>query len=332
MVNLEIQRTLFDNKFIPDDFSRTTTNLINLSKNPDHREKNIALFFSMINKKINDYLTGNSDSRRYSLKLFILRTTAWFHHKNQEFPICEMLEVQVEDTYNKKIIQGPIGLNFSSYLRDYDFQVLLPKIINNEVPESEKEKFGLLHGLLYKLQFKKYNPAGSLKHPAIMALSVSVNRAYEKLPSIHPFLGNAYLEKGGDSITSAYFNKMGLTPSFFMPKNAVAPLAIYHETNDLENRNEIELYALISVMETLQQIYRPEIYCSTEKSGDVISPSLQNKNFTPPPILYDRNERDNLLIANQATYVEQHFLQPFKNELDYLCNNFSTIYPEININ
>lgn len=329
MINLEIKRTHFDNKFIPDNFSRLTTNLINLSKNPYHRERNISLFFSMINKKINAYLTGNSDAKRYCIKLFILRTTAWFHNKNQEFPICEMLDVQVEDTYKKSIIHGPIGLNFSSYLRDYDFHVLLPKIINNETTASEKEKFGLLHGLLYKLQFKKYNPAGLLKHPAIMALSVSVNRAYEKLPSIHPFLGNAYLEKGGDSITSAYFSKMGLTPSFFMPKNATAPLAFYHEKDDLENRSEIELYALISVMETLQKIYKPEIYCSNEKAGDVITPSLQNKNFTPSPILYDRNERDNLLIANQATYVEQHFLQPFKNELEDLCNNFRTIYPEI---
>ena len=329
MVNLEIQRTLFDNKFIPDDFSRTTTNLINLSKNPDHREKNISLFFSMINKKINAYLTGNSDAERYCIKLFILRTSAWFHHKNEQFPICEMLEVQVEDTYKNTTIDGPIGFNFSSYLRDYDFHVVLPKIINNEATASEKEKFGLLHGLLYKLQFKKYNPAGLLKQPAIMALSVSVNRAYEKSQSIHPFLGNAYLEKGGDSITSGYFSKMGLTPSFFMAPNAAAPLAFYHEKDDLANRSEIELYALISVMETLQQIYRPEIYCSNEKAGDVISPSLLNKNFTPPPILYDRNERDNLLIANQAKYVEQHFLQPFKNELEDLCNNFSTIYPEM---
>jgi hypothetical protein len=328
MVNLEIQRTLFDNKFIPDDFSRTTTNLINLSKNPDHREKNISLFFSMINKKINEYLTGNSDAERYCIKLFILRTSAWFHHKNEQFPICEMLEVQVEDTYKNTTIDGPIGLNFSSYLRDYDFHVLLPKIINNEATAAEKEKFGLLHGLLYKLQFKKYNPAGLLMQPAIMALSVSVNRAYEKSQSIHPFLGNAYLEKGGDSITSGYISKMGLTPSFFRAPNAAAPLAFYHEKDDLENRSEIELYALISVMETLQQIYRPEIYCSNEKAGDVISPSLLNKNFTPPPILYDRNERDNLLIANQAKYVEQHFLQPFKNELEDLCNNFSTIYPE----
>ena len=329
MVNLEIQRTLFDNKFIPDDFSRTTTNLINLSKNPDHREKNISLFFSMINKKINAYLTGNSDAERYCIKLFILRTSAWFHHKNEQFPICEMLEVQVEDTYKNTTIDGPIGFNFSSYLRDYDFHVVLPKIINNEATAAEKEKFGLLHGLLYKLQFKKYNPSGLLKQPAIMALSVSVNRAYEKSQSIHPFLGNAYLEKGGDSITSGYISKMGLTPSFFRAPNAAAPLAFYHEKDDLENRSEIEPYALISVMETLQQIYRPEIYCSNEKAGDVISPSLLNKNFTPPPILYDRNERDNLLIANQAKYVEQHFLQPFKNELEDLCNNFSTIYPEM---
>lgn len=329
MINIEITRTPYDDKFIPDPFSRLTTNLINLSKHPHHREKNISLLFTLMNKKINAYLCGVDASDRYSIKLSILRTNAWFKNKVEQFPICEMLEVHVEDTVMKKIFQGPIGLNFSSYLRDYDFHVLLPKIINNEVPASEKENFGLLHALLYKLQFKKYNPAGLLKHPAIMALSVSVNREYEKSPSIHPYLGNAYLESRGRSITSAYFSKMGLTPSFFMPKNAVAPLAFYHEANDLENRSEIELYALISVMETLQEIYRPEIYSSNEKAGDLFKPSLQNKNFTPPQILYDRNERDKVLIENQATYVEQHFLQPFKNEITYLCNNFSKIYPEI---
>ena len=58
----------------------------------------------MINKKINAYLTGNSDAKRYCIKLFILRTTAWFHNKNQEFPICEMLDVEVEDTYMKRTI------------------------------------------------------------------------------------------------------------------------------------------------------------------------------------------------------------------------------------
>lgn len=332
MINFEVVKTQFDKNFIPDHFSRSTTNLINLSKNPKNREANISLFFSLINNQINTYLNGNSHSNRYQIHLSILRTNAWFKNKSNQFPVSEMLEIQVEDTLKKKNIPGPIGLNFSSYLRDFDFHANFPKIVNNTATSLEKSSFGQLHGILYKLQFKKYNPNGMFNQPAVIVISVSENKEYVRVDNPHPWLGDSYIEHGGPSITSSYFKKMGLIPSFFMPKHAVAPLAFFHEENNLTSRNEIELCSLIAVMETLQKIYRPEIYSSNSKASNQYTPSLQNKNFTPPLIQYDRDERNNTLIGAQSAYVEEQFIKPNNDDLEYLNQHYLNLYPKLSFN
>ena len=155
-----------------------------------------------------------------------------------------------------------------------------------------------------------------------MALSISTNRTYSFSTKTHPTLGKNYVENGGDSITASYFKKMGLQPSYYMPKTMAAPLAFYHQKNDLITKNEIQLYAIISVMDTIQRIYRPEIYCCNNTAGDLFKPSLNETDYTPPPIFYDRDERDNYLIKKQAEYVLSNFLLPYKTELDKLLQEY----------
>ena len=323
MLKFQLIRTRFDNNYIPNQNSRRTTNLVNLSRNPSTRKNNINALFAMINKRLNSYLLLPTDEERYEIQIDILTTLAWFEGFNVEkFPISEMLDVKIYDTHTKMTIQGPIGLNLSSYLRDYDFNVILPKIINKEATKEEEESFGLLHGIIYQMQYKDFSEIGIFDTKAIMAISVSSNRTYTRTNKTHPVLGLNYAENGESSYTAAYLKKMGLESSYYMASEMSAPLAFYHQKNDLENRAPLQLWALISVMDTIQKIYRPEIYGSNKTAGDIFNPSLHESDFTRPAIYYDRDERDDTLISQQAEFVTNNFLTPYKNVLQKLMNDY----------
>jgi len=120
---------------------------------------------------------------------------------------------------------------------------------------------------------------------------------------------------------------MGLDVTYYMSEGMVAPLAYYHRKNDLETRNKLHLALLISVMDTIQKIYRPEIYASKEVAGVTFTPNLNNTKYTKPQIYYDRNERDQILTAQQSMYVQNNFLKPYQKQLkkliqenNYLCD------------
>ena len=323
MLRFQLIRTGFDNNFIPNHNSRRTTNLVNLSRNPSTRMENINALFTMINKRLNSYLLLPQGEERYKIQIDILTTLAWFEGFDVEkFPISEMLEVKIYDTETKTTVQGPIGLNLSSYLRDYDFNVILPKIISKEATKEEEDNFGLLHGIIYQMQFKDFSEIGIFDTNAIMAISVSSNRTYTRTNKTHPILGSNYAENGENSFTAEYFKKMGLESSYYMASGMSSPLAFYHRKNDLENREPIQLWALISVMDTIQKIYRPEIYASNKTAGDIFKPSLNDSDFTRPTIYYDRDERDHTLISQQAEFVTNNFLTPYKNVIKKLISDY----------
>lgn len=323
MLKFQLNRTRFDNEFIPNHNSRRTTNLVNLSRNPATRKNNIDALFAMINKRLNTYLLLPKDEERYKIQIDILTTLAWFEGFDVEkFPISEMLDVKIYDTHTNNTIQGPIGLNLSSYLRDYDFNVILPKIIKKEATKEEEENFGLLHGIIYQMQYKDFSEIGIFDTKAVMAISVSSNRTYTRTNKTHPVLGLNYAENGEHSFTASYLKKMGLESSYYMPSNMSSPLAFYHQKNDLENRDPIQLWALISVMDTIQKIYRPEIYGSNKTAGDIFIPSLHESDFTRPSIYYDRDERNDTLISQQTEFVNNNFLTPYKKVLGKLIDEY----------
>jgi len=74
-------------------------------------------------------------------------------------------------------------------------------------------------------------------------------------------------------------------------------------------------------MDTIQKIYRPEIYASNKTAGDIFKPSLTQSDFSRPSIYYDREERDDTLISQQAEFVTNNFLKPYKHVLQKLIND-----------
>ena len=173
---------------------------------------------------------------------------------------------------------------------------------------------------MFQKQQKHFSEIGLLDSNPIIAISVSSNRTYSRTKKTHPVLGFNYAENGENSYTAKYFKKMGLESSYYMATGMSAPLAFYHTSNDLGNRDSIQLWALISVMDTIQKIYRPEIYATNKRAGDIFKPSLNESDFTRSTIYYDRDERDHTLISQQAEFVTKNFLFPYKSELQKLLN------------
>ena len=233
------------------------------------------------------------------------------------------------DTKTGELLDGPYGFNLSSYIRDYDFDVILPKIVNGKASQEEIQTFGLLHGILYQMQFKEFSDSGFLDFPTITAISISSNKTYQRTGKVHPFLGIEYYEVGDISATAAYFQKMGMEVTYYMSEGMVAPLAFYHRKNDLETRSKLHLSILISVMDTIQKIYRPEIYAANEPAGETFSPSLLNPNFTRTLINYNRVERNQTLISQQSKYVYENFLKPNRMQLDRLIEEYRNYSDEI---
>jgi hypothetical protein len=60
-------------------------------------------------------------------------------------------------------------------------------------------------------------------------------------------------------------------------------------------------------MDTFQRIYRPEIYNTIERAGEIFNPSLTNREYTKLALWYDRIERETLAL-NQALLAEQAFI------------------------
>jgi hypothetical protein len=63
------------------------------------------------------------------------------------------LDRNIENPYstaNQQRIEGMVGNNFSSYVRDYDFSVLLLEHNKHQPAFSTPDNFGELHGNLFK--------------------------------------------------------------------------------------------------------------------------------------------------------------------------------------
>jgi hypothetical protein len=160
-----------------------------------------------------------------------------------------------------------------------------------------------------------------INKPIIVAISVGNGKEYSRNNISHPILGNQYITKTDESITSKYFSKMGLSPNYYLPKVCHAPLAFYCKENILINQSDLSLAALIAIMNVFQQIYRPEIYCSTITAGPTYIPNLENENFYRPAFTYDREERDQVLSMNQAVFVKENFLDKYATAINDLVRD-----------
>lgn len=311
-----IKSSRFDEHYNPSENTRITTNFANLARGKN-RQENLRNTLVMIDNRFNTLAYwDNPKSDRYSVELDIISVAMNINvdSNSDTFPAIEILKTNIIDKKNNERFEGIVGNNFSSYVRDYDFSVLLPEHNKNKPEFSIPDNFGDLHGNIFKHFINSNEYKEHFKKPPVICLSVSSNDIYHRTGNQHPLLGIEY-QPGGSSLTEKYFNKMDLQVRYFMPKNSVAPLAFYFSGDLLSDYTNLELISTISTMETFQKIYRPEIYNANAAAGQCYQPNLNHQDHSLTKIVYDREERSQLAIE-QGKFTEEHFIKPYKDILE----------------
>ena len=318
-----LKSTCLDENYHPSNQTRLTTNFANLARG-DNRQQNLRRALNMVNNRFNALAhVDNPKADRYLVELEIMTVTMSIDDKNgiNDLPMIEVLKTNIFDRKTGQHIEGIAGNNFSSYVRDYDFSVLLIDYNKNKSSFCVPENFGDLHGKLYKCFVNSTTYKEYFKKSPIICLSVSSNKTYTRTEYQHPVLGFEYLQDQY-SLTDEYFSKMGLKVRFFMPPNSVAPMAFYHSGDLLADYTDLGLISSISTMETFQKIYRPEIYNANSVAGKIYQPSLKHEDYSLTRVVYDREERSRLAVE-QGKYAEEHFIKPYKSLLEQWSANFT---------
>lgn len=309
-----IKRVGFDKNYRPSDNTRITTNFANLARG-ERRQENLSNTLKMIDNRFNALAHwDNPNGDRYSVELEIISVDLDIEGNGQTFPAIEVLKTNIVDHKTGERIDGIVGNNFSSYVRDYDFSVLLLDHNKHQPKFSIPDNFGELHGKLFKYFVKSKAYKQHFKKPPVICLSVSDSKTYYRKENQHPVLGFEY-QPNEPSLTEQYFEKMGLQVRYFMPPNSVAPLAFYFFGDLLNDYTNLELISTISTMETFQKIYRPEIYNANAVAGQCYQPKLKNRDHSVTQIIYDREER-NQLANEQGKFAEKHFIKPYQTLLE----------------
>ncbi|GAA1412669.1 hypothetical protein AUR04nite_09780 [Glutamicibacter uratoxydans] len=315
-LTFSISSTEFTEDYTPSPDSRITTNFANLARG-ENRQENLRNALTMINRRFNSLAHwDNPDGERYELELEILSANVHFDGAQgaQDFPLLEVLNTSILDRQTGTRSAGIVGNNFSSYVRDYDFSVVLPNAADATGKPSLPEDFGDLHGRLFEHFLNSAAYRKRFEQLPVICISVSTSKTYRRNGNSHPVLGLEY-EQDDYSLTDAYFAKMGLRVCYFMPVGSVAPLAFYFRGDLLNDYTDLQLASIISTMETFQKIYRPEIYNANSPAPAVYQPSLSAQDFSRTRIDYDREERTRL-GASQGKYTEEHFITPNRELLD----------------
>ncbi|EWH09580.1 hypothetical protein DS2_12133 [Catenovulum agarivorans DS-2] len=316
-----IKRVCFDEHYQPSDNTRITTNFANLARGAS-RQQNLRNALRMINNRFNALASwDNPTADRYSVELEIIHVDIDVVGNGQTFPTIEVLKTNIVDHKTGKRTQGIVGNNFSSYVRDYDFSVVLMEHNKQQQQFSVPDNFGELHGKMFQSFIQSASYKENFSKPPVICLSVSDNKIYHRTENQHPVLGVEY-QPNESSLTELYFKKMGLQVRYFMPPNSVAPLAFYFLGDLLTDYTNLELIGTISTMETFQKIYRPEIYNANAVAGQCYQPNLNNQDHSLTQIVYDREERSRLAIE-QGKFAEEHFIKPYRRLLDSWSANYA---------
>lgn len=304
----------FNEHYQPADNTRLTTNFANLARG-ESRQQNLRNALTMIDNRFNALAQwDNPAADRYSVELDIISVDINIAGSQHSFPSIEVLKTNIIDRKTNERIEGIVGNNFSSYVRDYDFSVLLLEHNKQQTGFSIPANFGDLHGKLFQCFVNSAAYKQHFSKPPVICLSVSDNKIYQRTENLHPVLGVEYLPNE-TSLTEQYFKKMGLQVRYFMPANSVAPLAFYFVGDLLNDYTNLELISTISTMETFQKIYRPEIYNANAVAGKCYQPNLKNQDHSITQIVYDRQERSQLAVA-QGKFAEEHFIKPHRAILE----------------
>ncbi|HGH6015773.1 TPA: DUF1852 domain-containing protein [Vibrio mimicus] len=309
-----IKKTRLDENYHPSDNTRITTNFANLARG-EHRQQNLRGVLHMIDRRFNDLACwDNPTGDRYSVELEIISADIKMESTSDTIPSIEVLKTYIVDHKTDQRIEGIVGNNFSSYVRDYDFSVRLLDHNKGKSQFSVPEDFGLLHGSIFKSFVNSESYKQNFTKSPVICLSVSDSKVYNRTNNQHPILGVEY-EPSDLSLTEQYFQKMGLQARYFMPKNSVAPFAFYFFGDLLNDYTNLELISTISTMETFQKIYRPEIYFANTVAGERYQANLKSDTHSLTDIVYDREERTQLAIK-QGKYAEEVFIKPYQLVLE----------------
>ena len=315
-----LKRSCFDENYNPSENTRTTTNFANLARG-EKRQENLRNTLVMINNRFNALARwDNPNADRYAVELEIVSVDLNIGAE-KTFPAIEVLQTTIVDKKTNERIDGIVGNNFSSYVRDYDFSVLLLEHNKNQPHFTIPEKFGVLHGNIFRHFVNSPEYRENFKKAPVICLSVSSKDTYRRTGNQHPVLGIEYTPDG-ESLTEQYFAKMGLKVRYFMPENSVAPFAFFFTGDLLSDYTNLELIATISTMETFQKIYRPEIYNANSAAGLCYRPDLNQQDHSLTKIVYDREERSRLAIE-QGRFTEEYFIKPYKHVLEQWSDNYA---------
>ena len=320
-----IKRIRFDENYHPADSTRLTTNFANLARG-EHRQENLRKTLTMINNRFNALAHwDNPTADRYSVEVDIISVDMDVAGNGDAFPVIETLKTTIIDHKDNSRIDGMIGNSFSSYVRDYDFSVVLPVHFDKHPASQPPEDFGDLHGKLFQYLLNSEAYQANFTKKPVICLSVSTSKTYQRTTNQHPVLGVEY-KQDDYSLTDEYFHKMGLTVRYFMPTGSVAPLAFYFSGDLLSDYTDLELISAISTMETFQKIYRPEIYNANSTAGQVYQPSLKYQDYSLTQIVYDRAERSQMAVT-QGKFTEEQFIKPYQDILEEWAANYDVQKP-----
>ena len=320
--NFNIKSIRFDEDYQPSENTRITTNFANLARGAN-RQENLRNALKMIDNRFNALAHwDNPKGDRYSVEIEIISVEMNLNGEGNKnaFPLIEILKTNIIDRVTNERIEGIVGNNFSSYVRDYDFSVVLPEHNRNQAAFSIPAGFGDLHGNLFKYFVNSESYKEQFNKAPVICLSASSSKTYLRTGNQHPVLGVEYLQNEFSS-TDQYFEKMGLQVRYFMPANSVAPLAFYFSGDLLRDYTDLELISTISTMETFQKIYRPEIYNANSAAGASYQPSLKHSDYSLTQIVYDREERSRMAVE-QGKFAEEHFIKPYKTILEQWSANY----------
>lgn len=309
-----IKSVRFDENYRPADSTRLTTNFANLARG-ERRQENLKNALQMIDNRFNAMAYwDNPNGDRYSVELDIISVDMDVAGNGEAFPSIEVLQTTIVDHVTGKRLDGLVGNNFSSYVRDYDFSVSLLEHNRDRNGFSVPEGFGDLHGKLFRCFVNSDTYQQHFHKLPVICLSVSDNKIYHRTENVHPVLGVEYVPNES-SLTEQYFQKMGMQVRYFMPAASVAPLAFYFYGDLLTDYTNLELISTISTMETFQKIYRPEIYNANSCAGNYYQPNLKHQDHSVTRIVYDREERSRLAVK-QGKFAEEHFIKPYGRILE----------------
>lgn len=314
--SFHINSIRFDEHYHPSDHTRLTTNFANLARGAS-RQDNLRNTLKMIDNRFNSLAHwDNPMADRYAVELDIISVemTIGADSSAAALPLIEILQPVVIDKHTGQRHEGIVGNNFSSYVRDYDFSVLLPAYNNNRAAFGLPDNFGDFHGKLFKHFVHSDAYQQRFRKLPVICISASSSKTYHRTENQHPILGVEYRQNELSS-TDKYFEKMGLQVRYFMPPHGSAPLAFYFSGDLLGDYTSLELIATIATMETFQKIYRPEIYNANSAAGKCYQPRLNNQDYSLTQIVYDRHERSELAVK-QGKFTEEHFIKPYKHLLE----------------